>query len=602
MTTVHIKIEIPSDTGNIPAVGKVEFHPTARQILDDSIVLPAPFIITLDSNGSAVVELAPSSPYFVWRIREKMHGGENYFVSVPVVDNINYEDLVRIDPDTLNPYENMAAWEAVLNEIQDISYIAGASAYEVALDNGFVGTEAEWLDSLIGDTGPTGLTGPAGADGATGPAGADGLNGTNGLDGAKGDTGDTGPAGADGLNGTNGLDGAKGDTGDTGPAGADGLNGTNGLDGATGPKGDTGDTGPAGVVAAVTPVTYDSLTQTVGLNQDGFSHISTLDYAQFNTANVTAPTVPGRLAWNDTDGTLDLQLKDGDVTLQIGQEHVLRVVNKNGSAMGEAKAVYISGAQGQRIAAKIADNTIPVSAKTIGIVTQSGGIPNNEEGYVTLRGIVHGVNTAAYVDGDVIWLSTSGNFTKVEPVAPAQNIRIGWVINATVNGSILVDVLAIPNLRQLSDVDLRTVEPTNGQTIIWDSVANIFKPGNAASYPTITTVSKTTASLAVNANETGTITMTQGYRLLNIATDKPARIRLYTTTTGRDADISRSYATIPNDSNGLIRDAITATGLLSFDDNIDGWVLSGSNIPITITNLNGSAGTVTVVLTYIRTI
>ena len=68
----------------------------------------------------------------------------------------------------------------------------GLSAYEIAASNGFVGTEQDWLDSLVG---------PAGADGAPGTDGADGAPGTNGIDGAdgatgpKGDTGATGPAG-----------------------------------------------------------------------------------------------------------------------------------------------------------------------------------------------------------------------------------------------------------------------------------------------------------------------------------------------------------------------------------------------------------------------
>lgn len=39
-----------------------------------------------------------------------------------------------------------------------------ASAYEVAVRNGFVGTESEWLDSLIGPVGPAG---DPGADGST---------------------------------------------------------------------------------------------------------------------------------------------------------------------------------------------------------------------------------------------------------------------------------------------------------------------------------------------------------------------------------------------------------------------------------------------------
>ena len=42
----------------------------------------------------------------------------------------------------------------------------GASAYGVALANGFVGTEIEWLASLTGKDGPQGEQGPAGADGS----------------------------------------------------------------------------------------------------------------------------------------------------------------------------------------------------------------------------------------------------------------------------------------------------------------------------------------------------------------------------------------------------------------------------------------------------
>lgn len=45
---------------------------------------------------------------------------------------------------------------------------AGLSAYEVALTNGFVGTEAEWLASLVGPEGPAGSGGPTAWDDITG--------------------------------------------------------------------------------------------------------------------------------------------------------------------------------------------------------------------------------------------------------------------------------------------------------------------------------------------------------------------------------------------------------------------------------------------------
>ena len=53
----------------------------------------------------------------------------------------------------------------------------GKSAYEIALENGFVGTETEWLESLKGADGKDGINGKDGVDGAPGQ---DGVNGSDG--------------------------------------------------------------------------------------------------------------------------------------------------------------------------------------------------------------------------------------------------------------------------------------------------------------------------------------------------------------------------------------------------------------------------------------
>lgn len=55
----------------------------------------------------------------------------------------------------------------------------GASAYEVAVANGFVGDEEAWQASLVGPQGPQGETGATGATGEQGPAGADGADGSD---------------------------------------------------------------------------------------------------------------------------------------------------------------------------------------------------------------------------------------------------------------------------------------------------------------------------------------------------------------------------------------------------------------------------------------
>lgn len=60
----------------------------------------------------------------------------------------------------------------------------GLNAYEVALLNGFIGTETEWLQSLVG---PQGLQGAKGDTGATGPQGEQGIQGPQGEPGTTPD-------------------------------------------------------------------------------------------------------------------------------------------------------------------------------------------------------------------------------------------------------------------------------------------------------------------------------------------------------------------------------------------------------------------------------
>ncbi len=96
----------------------------------------------------------------------------------------------------------------------------GKSAYEIWLDNGYSGTETDFLNWLKGDTGSTGSQGSTGNTGPQGPQGEKGDTGLQGPKGDKGDTGETGPQGEQGP---------KGDTGDKGQDGTNGKDGINGL-------------------------------------------------------------------------------------------------------------------------------------------------------------------------------------------------------------------------------------------------------------------------------------------------------------------------------------------------------------------------------------
>ena len=601
MTTVNIKLYVPSDDGNVAAKGIIEFKPTAKQEVPEGVVIPSAFSVELDENGEAVVELAQTNAYFAWRIREKLPNGEDYYVSVGIDSPVNYKDLVRLDPATLEPFPNIAAWEAVLDEINanlptseyeyiqfnpdnvsepsqlgriaynaddrtldvnlgnnvilktgqdlqivgqnntgvtitrgtpvmfssvvganiriqkaiangtipneyfmgvaveditngslghiswfgkirnvntsayaagDLLYVSdtvagtftttkpeqailvaavldaknngtilvrptinaegdgvigadGKSAYELAVENGFVGTVEEWLLSLEGPVGPQG------PQGIQGEPGIDGTNGLDGADGAQGPQGEPGPAGADGLPGADGVDG---------------LPGADGADGAS-----------AYEVAVA----------------NGF----------------------------------------------IGTESEWLT-----SLIGPEGPQGIQGIQGE---------TGPAGADGLPGADGADGLPG-----------------ADGADG-----------------ASAYEVAVA-------NGFV-------------------------GTESEWLESLQAPKGSRA-------TATYTTASLAVGAVGKGVIALGSGYRVYRISTDVPARVRLYDTVANRDADETRAIGIYANDYSGLAMEAVTQTGFLAFSlplavDGYNNEAPVTDNIAISVTNLTSSSTVVNVTLTYIET-
>lgn len=89
----------------------------------------------------------------------------------------------------------------------------GKSAYQIAVEQGYQGSESDWLSSLKGDKGEKGDTG---LQGERGEKGETGQQGEQGPMGEKGDPGDRG---------LQGVPGEKGEKGDAGVAGKDGTDG-----------------------------------------------------------------------------------------------------------------------------------------------------------------------------------------------------------------------------------------------------------------------------------------------------------------------------------------------------------------------------------------
>ena len=107
-------------------------------------------------------------------------------------------EAAKADADRAEKASTSAANAATnaVKQAKEAGTFDGQSAYALAVQLGFTGSEADWIASLKGATGPQGPQGPTGPQGATGPQGPQGHTGATGARGATGATGPQGPAGA----------------------------------------------------------------------------------------------------------------------------------------------------------------------------------------------------------------------------------------------------------------------------------------------------------------------------------------------------------------------------------------------------------------------
>lgn len=197
----------------------------------------------------------------------------------------------------------------------------------------------------------------------------------------------------------------------------------------------------------------------------------------------TATNQPSLLTWNAEDGTLDLALAGGNVTLQIGQEEVQYSYNEGGSTIVDGNVVYTSGSQGNRIAVRKAQANLSATSKgTIGIATES--ITNGGIGFITTRGLVRDIKTdvdsqgQTLVEGDRLYLSATvaGGFSKTPPAAvTAQHVVVGYVIRAHATvGSIFVQTSVASDITELQGASISPT-PLDRSLIQYDSSLGVWK-------------------------------------------------------------------------------------------------------------------------------
>jgi hypothetical protein len=154
---------------------------------------------------------------------------------------------------------------------------------------------------------------------------------------------------------------------------------------------------------------------------------------------------------------------------------VSTVYNKSGAAIPKGSVVYINGVHGNKPTVALGQaNTESSSSKVFGVAVAE--ISDNSLGTVVDFGLLVGIATNSFAEGDALWLSPSvpGGFTKVKPSAPNHLVFIGIVTRAhPVLGEIQIKIQNGFEIDELHDVSIASL--ADDQILKYDLATNLWK-------------------------------------------------------------------------------------------------------------------------------
>jgi hypothetical protein len=206
--------------------------------------------------------------------------------------------------------------------------------------------------------------------------------------------------------------------------------------------------------------------------------IANVENIDFWNSNGDPGHLEGRLYYDSTEKALTYMNDAVDMKVQIAQEQIVRSRNSTGSTILNGTPVKVVGSQGQRpkidLASSHIHTDISQDSEILGISTHD--ILNNVDGFITTFGLVGGLNTSSYTEGDVIYVSsTPGLLTNIKPDPPYDVIKIGVVINSHANqGKIFVNILPPIHFHDLSGVSDSSVY--NNSVWLFNADNSIWEP------------------------------------------------------------------------------------------------------------------------------
>lgn len=260
---------------------------------------------------------------------------------------------------------------------------------------------------------------------------------------------------------------------------------------------------------------------------------------QFDTENIPTITSEGKVWWNGSEYTLNINSGLG-ATLQVGQETYVLFYNDLGSEIPNGKILHPVGGtvvDGVIVpTVELADaSTFETCQGTLFVSTST--IPQGSLGLGTRFGKVRGLDTSALGAGSQVWLSSDnpGEFVNTQPEFPNYVISMGGTLNASpTDGQIFISI-------------------TTG---VEDTITNAWDGSIRESFDFFVTSNGSVITGALSNQEDPSMDLTlifsSGFYLYD--TTPPATITL---TPGTDVSPLVNYVYIPKDTKTL---TVSTTG------------------------------------------
>ena len=200
--------------------------------------------------------------------------------------------------------------------------------------------------------------------------------------------------------------------------------------------------------------------------------LTTTSYIDFDTQS-NPSNLSGRTFFDSQENALSYypETLANDVTINIGQESVIKVYNGTGLQINNGQACHIDGSSPNGIPSVIlaiatGNTSTGAEYEVSGVATHD--IPNGTEGFITAFGLVRDLNITGITEGNEIYLSdtTPGELLYSKPTNTASRLsQIGWVVKTgATDAKILVEIVNEVGYSDLSNSLINVIAENNSST------------------------------------------------------------------------------------------------------------------------------------------